>query len=88
MERRAFAALCKQWPEVEWKMTSPRLDFHEYCCDDQPMPWVTEIMVGDLQRIMEYPKLGFQVAQDIPPNVERAYQFLIQAGFDGHLMPV
>jgi hypothetical protein len=43
-------------------------------------------MVGDLQRIREYPARGFQVAQDIPADVWAAFEALVAAGFDRHLI--
>ena len=43
-------------------------------------------MVGDLQRIREYPARGFQVAQDIPDDVWAAFETLVAAGFDRHLI--
>jgi hypothetical protein len=43
-------------------------------------------MVGDLQRIREYPARGFQVPQVIPEDVWAAYEALVAAGFDRHLV--
>ena len=43
-------------------------------------------MVGDLQRIREYPKLGYQIEQEIPAKVWRAYEKLGAAGYDKHLI--
>ena len=34
-------------------------------------------MVGDLQRIKEYPSKGFQIPQDIPDEVWKAWEILI-----------
>jgi hypothetical protein len=43
-------------------------------------------MVGDLQRIKYYPEKDFQIYQEIPPDIWQAYEKLITAGFDKHLM--
>lgn len=43
-------------------------------------------MVGDLQRIKEYPKLGYQIEQDIPAKVWKSYQKLVAIGYTKHLM--
>ena len=86
MERRAHASLTKQWPDVEWQITSPELDFNAYCQGGISKALVTEIMVGDFQRILEYPKLGFQTEQFVDDQARAAYAFLIKKGFDGHLM--
>lgn len=87
MERRTFATFRKQWPDekTEFEVTSPQIDWHEYCDEDNPKELVTSIMVGDLIRVREYPKLGFQIEQEIPENVWEAGQRLIEAGFDTHL---
>lgn len=43
-------------------------------------------MVGDLDRIMRYPALGFQVACPIPAQVMDAWERLVARGFDRHLV--
>lgn len=90
MERRSFATFKRQWPEKEVVVTSPKVPLHEYLTayshealspDD-----VISIMVGDLQRISVYPALGFQIAQDIPADVWQAFEELVKAGYDKHLV--
>jgi hypothetical protein len=89
MERRSYATFRKVWPEKEVRVTSPRVSLDEYLArysnaalsvDD-----VISIMVGDLQRIRLYPAKGFQIAQDIPPDVSDAYRQLLALGYDRHL---
>ncbi|NDZ56301.1 hypothetical protein G3I47_03260 [Streptomyces anulatus] len=46
-----------------------------------------DMLVGDLQRVIEYPKLGFAVEQEIPEDVHAAYERLIRAGFTSRLLP-
>jgi len=50
------------------------------------LTYVISIMVGDLQRIREYPARGFQIPQNIPDDVWDAYNELVRAGYDRHLM--
>ena len=87
MERRTYATFRKQWglPEPEFSVTSPQVEFAEYPDEGSPRDWVIHIMVGDLVRIREYPAKGFQVPQDIPPDVWEAGQRLIAAGYSKHL---
>jgi len=47
---------------------------------------VISIMVGDLQRIKVYADKGFQIPQEIPDNVLSAYEELVRAGYDRHLI--
>ena len=89
MERRTYATFKKQWPDtnVRIAVTSPIMSYKEYM-DSSAInkDFVISVMVGDLQRIREYPKLGFQIEQDIPNEVWQAYENLVSAGFDKHLM--
>ena len=90
MERRSFATFRKVWPEKAVIVTSPRVSFDEYLNgysnealskDD-----VISIMVGDLQRIKLYPDKGFQIHQEIPPDVWSAYEELVRAGYNQRLV--
>jgi uncharacterized SAM-binding protein YcdF (DUF218 family) len=91
MERRSFATFRKVWPEKAVTVTSPCVSFDEYLArysnaalsaDD-----VVSIMVGDLQRVKIYPEKGFQIAQEIPGAVWSAFEELVAAGYNRHLIP-
>jgi uncharacterized SAM-binding protein YcdF (DUF218 family) len=86
MERRTFATIRKQWPDVALQVSSPLLDFAAYCDATIPVQQVIEFMVGDLQRIIEYPQRGFMISQEVPAPVLRAYEILIAAGYTCHLL--
>jgi len=86
MERRSYATFKKHWPDKKLIVTSPQISFEEYPTEEISMERVINIMVGDLQRIKFYPGRGFQVYQEIPGNVWEAYEQLIAAGYDKHLM--
>lgn len=86
MERRTYATIRAQWPELDVQVTSPQLGFENYCNADISKEDVVNIMVGDLQRIIEYPKRGFMIAQEVPPKVTAAMQSLVEAGYDKHLL--
>lgn len=88
MERRTYATFKKQWPDPDTtiSVTSPRLDFEAYCSPEHPKDEVISIMVGDLQRIIEYPKKGFQIPQTVPDSVLDAYQKLTKLGYTQHLL--
>lgn len=85
MERRTYATFMKQWPDKDILVTSPQISFEKYPTEEIPLERVISIMVGDLQRIIDYPAKGFQIYQEIPDNVLQAYERLIQLGFDSHL---
>lgn len=86
MERRSFATFRKHWPDKKLIVTSPQISFEEYYNDEIPLEKVINIMVGDLQRIKEYPQKGFQIFQEIPDNVWQAYKQLIDSGYNQHLI--
>jgi uncharacterized SAM-binding protein YcdF (DUF218 family) len=90
MERRSYATFRKLWPEKDLIVTSPKVSLDEYLAaysnealsaDD-----VVSIMVGDLQRVRLYPARGFQIHQDIPDDVWSAFEELVAAGYDRHLV--
>lgn len=85
MERRTQAALDVQWPGVECLVTSPPFDFASYCTGALSPRLVIEAMVGDFQRIMDYPALGFASPQPVPAEVLAAFEFLRDEGFSGQL---
>ena len=90
MERRCYATFKKLWPEKAAIVTSPRVSFEDYLSRySNPAlsaDEVISIMVGDLQRIRLYPSMGFQIEQEIPGDVWSAYEELVAAGYDGHLV--
>jgi uncharacterized SAM-binding protein YcdF (DUF218 family) len=90
MERRTFATFSKVWPGKPIIVTSPRLSLDEYLArysnESLSAGDVIGIMVGDLQRIREYPARGFQISQEIPDDVWDAYEELVRAGYDKYLL--
>jgi uncharacterized SAM-binding protein YcdF (DUF218 family) len=86
MERRSYATFKKHWPGKKLLVTSPQISFETYATDAIPIEKVINIMTGDLQRIKLYPAKGFQVYQEIPLEVWDAYEKLIDAGFNEHLV--
>lgn len=86
MERRTYATFKKVWPEKEFVVTSPQISFEEYPTSEIPKDRVVNIMVGDLQRIKIYPEKGFQIYQEIPPEVWSAYEQLVSLGYTEQLI--
>ena len=86
MERRAYAAIRKMWPQLRFVVASPAMTFEQYPTKRITKEMLINIMVGDLQRIIEYPKKGFQIQQIVPKDVKAAYDFLIASGYTKHLM--
>lgn len=86
MERRSYATFQQEWPEKEFAVTSPQIPMEKYPNKEISTELLINAMVGDLQRIKIYPEKGFQIYQEIPENVWRAYEELIGLGYDKHLI--
>ncbi|QST02483.1 YdcF family protein (plasmid) [Pontibacillus sp. ALD_SL1] len=90
-ERRIYATLKKQWPALDFIVTSPQASYKAYCrfyndSEEFDISDFINIMVGDLQRIDLYGENGFQIPQDIPKDVMEAYKRLVRNGFDRQLI--
>jgi len=86
MERRACATFKKQWPEKEVVVSSPPIPYEEYPNDEISKDELINIIVGDTQRNKLYGAKGFQVPQEVPENVWRAWQELIKMGYTKYLV--
>ena len=47
--------------------------------------WI-HALIGDLQRIREYPAKGFQIAQDIPEDGWKVWETLVLAGYTNSML--
>lgn len=85
-QRRTFATARKVWPELDVVCASEALSLPDYVKSIGDERLVIDMMVGDLQRIIEYPQAGFVIEQDVPADVERAYAGLVDRGFTSRLL--
>ena len=86
MERRTFATFRQRWPEIEVVVTSPQIAFDGYPTGDIRKDDVIHVMVGDLQRLVVYGRKGWSVPQDVPAEVQEAYERLVAAGYTRRLL--
>jgi uncharacterized SAM-binding protein YcdF (DUF218 family) len=89
MGRRTLATFKKHWPLDSYKLmvTSEDLSYEDYMDSiEVDKDTMINIMVGDLQRILIYPKKGFMIYQDIPADVLEAYERLIELGYTKHMI--
>lgn len=86
MQRRAYATCRKVWPEVQPVCASEPLTYEEYLASIGNEHFVIDMLVGDLNRVMDYPQLGFAIDQDVPVDVTDAYERLIKNGYDSRLI--
>jgi uncharacterized SAM-binding protein YcdF (DUF218 family) len=85
MERRAFATFSKQFPGQVIYVTSPSIKFEQFTNKLVDKGLTINLMVGDLQRIIEYADISL-VPQIIPPSVNDAYHQLISLGYTQQLL--
>lgn len=85
-QRRAYSTAKKLWPELEIICASRPLPLDDYIESIGDVNRVINMLVGDTQRIMEYPKRGFAISQDMPDDIEAAFHRLVEAGFTSRLI--
>jgi uncharacterized SAM-binding protein YcdF (DUF218 family) len=86
MTRRGFATGRKVWPEATLLMQCEDVDVTDYFSREPDPERTLLALVGDLHRIIVYPRLGFQIAQDVPREVIDALRRLVEAGYGARLL--
>ncbi|MFE6925935.1 YdcF family protein [Nocardia sp. NPDC057663] len=86
-QRRSFAICRKRWPEVEVLCSSLPLPLDDYVRSIGDVDRVITMLVGDTQRIWVYAERGWATAQNIPDEVDKAYNRLVSAGYTSRLLP-
>lgn len=86
MQRRAWAAMAVEWPEMPGSVASPRMTLEEYFTEELAPDKVLNIMMGDLQRIWVYARRGWSAPQRVPAGVREAYERLVELGYTKHLI--
>lgn len=84
--RRSYTVVKKLWPEIEIITTGQQIDFVDYPNEKMTRDFVINLMVGDTQRIREYPKRGWQIEQEIPNSVWQAFKELVARGYQANLI--
>lgn len=76
-----------QWPGVTAFVDAPPLRFPVEISHVVGILGVIDEMVGDVDRILKYPALGYQAPHELPVEILEAWQYLKEAGFKNHLLP-
>lgn len=72
--------------ELRFSVACPGLDFPEDVSGVVGLLGVINEMVGDIDRILTYPELGFQVPHALPEEVLRSWRALVDRGFTDHML--
>jgi uncharacterized SAM-binding protein YcdF (DUF218 family) len=75
-----------QWPGVTAFVDAPPLRFPEDVSSVVGVLGAIDEMVGDVDRILKYPALGYQTPHELPAEVLSAWRQLKEAGFRNHLL--
>ena len=87
MTRRGYATGRKVWPDIDILMQCEDVSVQDYFLRDPDPERTIRALIGDMHRIIVYPELGFQIAQDVPASVMAALRSLVSAGFGSRLVP-
>ncbi|MBI4890881.1 MAG: YdcF family protein [Acidobacteria bacterium] len=87
MQRRVWATMAVEWPEMPATVASPDLTLDQYFTAALPSERVIPILLGDLQRLWIYARNGWSAPQRLPAPVLDAYRELAARGFTQHLIP-
>lgn len=75
-----------QWPDIHFFTSCPKLQFPTEISNVVGLFGLISEMVGDVQRIIEYSRLGYQVGWQLPEEIETSYNYLKDNGFTHCLM--
>jgi uncharacterized SAM-binding protein YcdF (DUF218 family) len=87
MQRRTWASMVVEWPEMPASVASEEMTLDEYFTDELTPERVTHIMMGDLQRIWVYSRRQWAAPQVVPAEVRAAFDRLAELGFTKQLIP-
>ena len=62
-----------QWPEIEFRCSAPELRFPGEVSETIGLEGVIHEMVGDIQRIQDYPSRGYQASHKLPRDILEAW---------------
>ena len=75
-----------RWPEVTAWVDSPPFEFPEEVSNIIGVFGVIHEMVGDVDRVLQYPARGFQRPYDVPETILESWKALVVEGFSHHLL--
>ncbi len=71
---------------IRYSVSCPVIEFPDGISKVVGLIGIINEMVGDVDRILTYPELGYQVPHTLPDEVIRSWKFLINRGFVDHML--
>jgi len=88
-ERRTISTAKAILENKELSITSPDMSFEEFLKylkeSKNSAIDVISVIVGDIQRMIIYPQFGWQIENEVPENVIKAYNYLKNLGFSKYV---
>ncbi|MFX4295391.1 YdcF family protein [Streptomyces bohaiensis] len=85
-ERRALATARELWSPASFTCASEAVTLRQYVERVGDERVVINMLTGTLQRIIQYPSLGFMTKQHVPAAVNFAFKRLVAAGYTTRLI--
>ena len=73
-------------PEIRYSVSCPVIAFPDGVSNIVGLIGLINEMVGDVDRILKYPELGYQVPHVLPDEIIRSWKFLVDRGFVDHML--
>jgi hypothetical protein len=84
MERRAFMTTCQEWPEIEWRVTSPIITYEKYIAQFDEARTINRL-VREAHALKDVEDTKFQVIPEKYEVVENALNALIDKGYNEYV---
>ena len=72
--------------EIRYSVSCPEIEFPDGVSKVVGLIGIINEMVGDVDRILTYPELGYQVPHTLPDEVVRSWKYLVDRGFVDHML--
>jgi uncharacterized SAM-binding protein YcdF (DUF218 family) len=76
-----------RWPGIAAFVDAPPFAFPEEVSNVIGVFGVMHEMVGDIDRVIQYPSKGFQIPHVLPADIIDSWKALLAEGFGNHLLP-
>jgi uncharacterized SAM-binding protein YcdF (DUF218 family) len=76
-----------QWPGLTAFVDAPAFEFPDEVSNVIGVFGVIHEMVGDIDRVIQYPGKGFQIPHELPPDIIDSWKALLAEGFGNHRLP-
>ena len=88
MTRRLRLTVEKQFPALSCRIIGSTISFDDYAKTVRDVDNLINIIVGDMDRIMKYPSLGYTERIDINSDVAVAFEYLVNNGYNRHTLTI